>query len=315
MSGYFRFWSSLRITRPSFGISVILMGLFVPLLIAACGGDDPTSVAQPVATSTPQPPPATATQPAPEPTAVPTPTTAPPVATDTPPPPTATATQAAPVPTSTPPAVVDPEIIVVRLGSSRDDTLYQKEANQRNNGVGRWFFAGKTGSREFRRGLIGFDIAAGVPAGATVTGVSLILNMSRTLESEVLVALHRVTADWQEGKQQAFGNEGSGAQADAEAGDVTWTHRVFGSLDWENEGGDFSADASATALIGLIGSYTWGPTSRLVADVQGWLDDPTTNFGWLLLGDESKSRTAKRFDTKENGQESNLPVLVVEYTQ
>ena len=25
----------------------------------------------------------------------------------------------------------------------------------------------------------------------------------------------------------------------------------------------------------------------MVADVQGWLDNPATNFGWLMLGDES----------------------------
>jgi len=45
-----------------------------------------------------------------------------------------------------------------------------------------------------------------------------------------------------------------------------------------------------------------------------WLpDDPTGNFGWLLLGDESKSRTAKHFDTKDNEVEANRPALVDEY--
>ncbi len=326
MPGILRSWKSLKIPtlavkipgkvpRPSFGLSVILTGLVLPLLIAACGGDGPTAAPQQAATSTPQPPPATATQPAPEPTSAPTPTSAPPMATETPvaPPPTAVATPAGPIPTSTPPSVVDPDVLMVTLGSSEDDTLYQSELSQRNNGAGQWLFAGKNGRRELRRGLIGFDIAAGVPAGATVTGVSLVLNMSRTLVSEAMVSLHRVTADWQEGKQQAFGNEGSGDQADAEAGDVTWNQRVFGSEDWEDEGGDFSPEASATAFISVIGPYTWGPTSRLVDDVQGWLDNPTSNFGWLLLGDESKSRTSKRFDTKDNEKEANRPLLVVEY--
>jgi hypothetical protein len=31
------------------------------------------------------------------------------------------------------------------------------------------------------------------------------------------------------------------------------------------------------------------------ADVQGWFYDPTTNNGWLLMGDESKLRTTKPF--------------------
>ena len=37
----------------------------------------------------------------------------------------------------------------------------------------------------------------------------------------------------------------------------------------------------------------------MLADVQKWLDDPSSNFGWLLLGDETKSRTTKRFDSSE----------------
>ena len=36
----------------------------------------------------------------------------------------------------------------------------------------------------------------------------------------------------------------------------------------------------------------------MVADVQSWLDNPATNFGWLVLGDESDILTAKRFDTQ-----------------
>ena len=42
-------------------------------------------------------------------------------------------------------------------------------------------------------------------------------------------------------------------------------------------------------------------------------ENPTGNFGWLLLNGESKSRTAKRFDTKDNEVEANRPALVDEY--
>ena len=49
-------------------------------------------------------------------------------------------------------------------------------------------------------------------------------------------------------------------------------------------------------------------------DVQGWLDNPSSNFGWLLQGNESTSPTTKRFDTKENGTVANRPMLTVNYT-
>ena len=70
-----RFTNSLRISRPRLGLFILLMGLLAPLLIAACGGDDPTAVPQATATNTPQAPPATATQPPPAPTNTPVQTT------------------------------------------------------------------------------------------------------------------------------------------------------------------------------------------------------------------------------------------------
>ena len=51
----------------------------------------------------------------------------------------------------------------------------------------------------------------------------------------------------------------------------------------------------------------------MVADVQSWLDDFSTNFGWLLLGNESSTQTSKRFDSRENATGGNRPVLTVEY--
>ncbi len=198
------------------------------------------------------------------------------------------------------------------MGANRDDTLYESLiGNQRNNGAGQQLFAGKTREGAVRRALIAFDIAAGLPAGSTVTRVTLTMFMSRSVAGDAEVGIHLVLAAWQEGAADAGGNEGGGA--DADQGDVTWTQRVFKSLDWDAPGGDFSNGASATATIGGIGSYTWESTSQLVADVQSWLDNPAANFGWLILGDESSSQTTKRFASKDNGEAENRPLLVVEY--
>lgn len=62
------------------------------------------------------------------------------------------------------------------------------------------------------------------------------------------------------------------------------------------------------------GSYTWDSAPQMVSDVQSWLNDPTGNFGWLLIGDETDASTAKRFDTREALLEENRPVLVIEFT-
>ncbi|HEU5108731.1 MAG TPA: hypothetical protein VFT95_09260, partial [Micromonosporaceae bacterium] len=47
---------------------------------------------------------------------------------------------------------------------------------------------------------------------------------------------------------------------------------------------------------------------------QSWLDDPATNFGWMLVGDESRPQTAKRFDSREIDDPLLQPALEIVYT-
>jgi hypothetical protein len=160
---------------------------------------------------------------------------------------------------------------------------------------------------ELRRGVLAFDIAGSIPPGSTITSVSLSMNMSMTIADTRTVELHVLLADWGEGTSMAPGGEGDGAPATPN--DATWRHRFFDTIFWTNEGGDFSAIVSASQSVGDIGQYTWS-SAQMVADVQSWLDNPASNFGWLVLGDESVSITSKRFDTRES---ASPPVLTVQY--
>ena len=81
---------------------------------------------------------------------------------------------------------------------------------------------------------------------------------------------------------------------------------------WTNAGGDFVAEASAATSAGGLGKYEWS-SDQMTADVQAWLDDAATNFGWILIGNESKVKTANRFDTMESS-ESARPTLTIEFT-
>jgi len=63
-----------------------------------------------------------------------------------------------------------------------------------------------------------------------------------------------------------------------------------------------------------IGTKRRGITPReLPLELERLPENPTGNFGWLLLNGKAKSRTAKRFDTKDNEVEANRPALVDEY--
>ena len=198
----------------------------------------------------------------------------------------------------------------VNINPSKDNTLYEYDPldGDRSNALGFHFFAGETGMNELRRGVLAFDIAGNIPPGATITAASLSLNMSRTpTNTAYLMELHKLLADWGEGTSVAPGEEGDGAPATPN--DATWRHRFFDTIFWSVQGGDFSATVSASQLVGPLGQYTWS-SAQMVADVQGWLNNPATNFGWLMLGDESVFLTAKRFDTRES---ASPPVLAITY--
>jgi hypothetical protein len=199
---------------------------------------------------------------------------------------------------------------VININPIKDNTLYEYDPAEGDvsNALGNHFFAGETAMGELRRGVLAFDIAGNIPAGSAILGVTLSLNMSRTAtETPRTVELHRLLADWGEGTSVAPGEEGDGAPATTN--DATWRHRFFDTIFWTTEGGDFSATVSASQSVGAVGMYTWS-SSQMVADVQSWLNDPATNFGWLVLGDESDIATAKRFDTRES---ASPPVLTIQF--
>jgi hypothetical protein len=200
----------------------------------------------------------------------------------------------------------------ININPSKDNTLYEfvPVDGDRSNGVGVYFFAGVTDQAERRRGVLAFDIAGSIPAGSTITSVSLTMNMSRTLLNTArTVELHKLLADWGQGTSNASGQEGQGISATTN--DATWRHRFYNAIFWTTPGGDFSGTVSASQSVGAIGLYVW-TSAQMVADVQSWLDNAATNFGWLVLGNESTSDTAKRFNTRES---TIPPVLTIEYTE
>jgi hypothetical protein len=198
---------------------------------------------------------------------------------------------------------------VVTLGSAKDNTLYQDAAGALSNGAGEFFFAGNTGTGSIRRGLITFDLSS-IPSNAIINSVSLTLHMSMTSAPATDVALHSVLTNWGEGTSDASGGEGAGIASTS--GDATWIHTFYNTSFWTNPGGDFAAASSATLSVNAVGFYTWN-SLQMATDVQQWISNPSTNFGWLLQGNESTFNTSKRFDTRENATPEFRPMLMVDY--
>jgi hypothetical protein len=202
----------------------------------------------------------------------------------------------------------------VTIGATKDNTLIENAVGSLSNGAGQHFFAGRSSqfSGSIRRGLVAFDVAGTLPAGATVISASLTLSMSRTrLSNTEVMSLHRALSDWGQGTSAAGGQEGGGAPSTP--GDATWIHTFFDGSLWTTPGGDFSSTPSASRTVGGIGSYVWGSTSGMVADLQHWVDTPAENFGWVITGNEVAPGTAKRFDSHEHLDPGSRPRLTVSY--
>jgi hypothetical protein len=198
----------------------------------------------------------------------------------------------------------------VTLGAAKDNTLYQDELGSLSNGAGTGMFCGNTGRGNARRAVLAFDLSS-IPAGSTITAVTLRLNVSMTISGDVQVTVHRLAASWGEGTSVALGGQGGGIAATP--GDATWLHRFYDTTFWSTPGGDFNPTPSAVQTVGFAGPYQWSGAG-LVADVQSWLNTPAQNFGWLVHGDEGVLSSAKRFDTHEHVNPDVRPKLIVQFT-
>ena len=148
------------------------------------------------------------------------------------------------------------------------------------------------------RGLIQFDLSS-IPSGAIVHSVTVRLTVMRTPLSPVASAfeLHRLAQEW------------DGLES-------TWAQRLAPEKNWAvpggEEGTDFSATASGNVRVSGVGEYTFASTPELIADVNAWLANPSTNHGWLVkTEDESVGFTARRFASREGF--SGAPVLEVQF--
>jgi hypothetical protein len=197
---------------------------------------------------------------------------------------------------------------------SQDNTLFQHPDGTLSSGAGSFLYIGKTNQSDdalsLRRALLQFDISS-LPEDAIVNDVSLTVHVSKIASAETQpAALHRVLSSWGEGSSNAGNPGGSGTSA--ATGDATWLYREFPTSVWDSAGGDFRPSASGSTDITGLGTFTWS-TSGMVSDVNFWRNNPSSNFGWIILGNESDQPTGKRLDSRENSTASNRPVLTIEY--
>lgn len=199
----------------------------------------------------------------------------------------------------------------VTVPCAADNTLYQSATGNLSNGAGDSLFAGVTGMGSTRRAVLRFDVAAMVPANATILAASLNLNCAQsTVALPMPLAAHRVQQAWGEGTSNATAG-GGGSGAPATAGDATWLHTFYPGNTWSSAGGDFDPVPTVTMSMPGIGPFSSPATLAVTAEVQSWLDNPASNHGWLLKTDEVLPSTSHRFDSRQST--GSVPTLTVSY--
>lgn len=200
----------------------------------------------------------------------------------------------------------------VSLPCTADTGIFEQFPNN-NLGAMTIMPIGRSGQGTIGRGLFKFDTSE-IPAGSRVVSAALELSVVLRGFASDSHSIHRLLRDWGEG-DKAGGPFAGTVGALAEDGEATWQARFVGSALWDAAGGgagtDYVADASASQTILGPERYSFS-SAGLVADVQAWIDNPGTNYGWLLkIDDEAALGTARRFATREDS--ANAPVLRVEY--
>jgi glucose/arabinose dehydrogenase len=212
-------------------------------------------------------------------------------------------------PTNPPPVV---------LTAVKDNSIFSDTGMggaELSNGLGS-LWVGRTPTADgdhLRRGLLQFDLT-GLPSGQRWSSAMLRLHLDEAAAAPAAsraTTLHRVDTGW--GEAGSFSAVGG---AVAQAGDATWTQRLFSvsaPLFWDNPEGGGDYQEAISARFGLnqqTGSRGFqGP--QLVKDVHDWQAMPGANHGWLIRSDEGAAGTVKRLASREESDPAKWPTLIL----
>lgn len=201
---------------------------------------------------------------------------------------------------------------IVDITNSMDAGMFSEATSSSLSLPG--FFVGTDGGDSPKRGLLQFDLSS-IPAGATIDSVTLSLSVGQVAGSAGgavtnfgplrNISLYNETQAWNQSTNKsnvtygsnAFGGSGHGVTANA--GDATWTDEHYDASNptaWNvAAGGNWTsasvALAHATNIPGTTGEVVSWSSAALAAEVQGWLDDPSTNHGLLVKNDDETTGT------------------------
>jgi hypothetical protein len=201
--------------------------------------------------------------------------------------------------------------------SCADTSLLEIEPTH-NNGGQAFTISGHIQNPFLTRALYRFDVGS-LPTNTRIQSVVLELAVTDQPgdgQANSNFGLHRMLRPWGEGDKVVLGPH-AGQGLPATAGEATWSHSFYPTNAWAEPGGasgvDFvGGESSYQTITDANASYRFLSTPELVDDVQGWVSNPQSNFGWILISDdEGTPFTARHFGSREDP--SALPALEIDY--
>ena len=183
-----------------------------------------------------------------------------------------------------PPAHAGGNVAVTRTFQPSSADCFIDEANKDTNYGAETYIEVKSRQNKNERSLLTFDLTQ-IPSGSSVSSATLSLN--------------------------AYTVPGTGRTYEAWRATTTWAEST---ATWNlppNYAGSASASAGETS-----GWMAWS-SATLTSDVQGWVTDSSTNYGWMI-NDSAESATGQGhtidFYSRRHGTAATHPKLTVTYT-
>lgn len=171
------------------------------------------------------------------------------------------------------------------------DSMISQDNPDSNYGSFNYMITGVNGANGLLRSLIRFDISS-IPAGAVISSAKLTMKLNNVSGSVFGVRLQPVSIGWNESQ-------------------VTWTESSAGNF-WVLGGTLSSANAAMPAYVNPA-DYNLLEYDITADIVQGWLDNPSQNYGLALKSENETLGNFVTIYTSEDSAESNRPLLEIEY--
>ena len=194
------------------------------------------------------------------------------------------------------------------------DTFINSLSPDNNNGATLSLFTGREGRGGMMRGLIRFDLPAALAGRVAVTNSLMSLTTQADNRNQppaaATLAVHPLSVGWSEGNG-AGNSVGTFVVGQTCTGTgATWNRPQCTTGTWPAPATP-SASATVPAITGAV--VTWS-SAAMNADVQQWIDTPSSYNGWLITSSTEAGSNAQiqRFASSEAA--TGFPSLAITYS-